>query len=266
MSNFIVRQDGHSSVVADNIWELRLGAGSMLIGALAGLLVGALVGLRAGRGAAPVGTASVLADWSVNIAHRGGAKIAPENTLLAFEHGLKAGAGVLELDVHLTRDGHLVVIHDDTVNRTTDGSGRVREMTLSEIKSLDAGYQFPPYGGVAHPYRGKGVTVPTLEEVYREFPDVPINVEIKAEGRSGAVEEVWRLIKEAGASKRTLVVSQDDGVIRRFRRITSGKVATGSSIREIVAFDLLSRLGLSGLLRPRYQALQGPKPTASCTW
>jgi len=195
----------------------------------------------------------------VNIAHRGGAKIAPENTLVGFRRALEAGAGVLELDVHLTVDEHLVVIHDDTVDRTTNGTGRVCEMTLSEVKNLDAGYEYPPYGGIPHPYRNKGVTVPTLEEVYRAFPDVPINVEIKAEGRSGTEEAVWRVIKEAGAAKRTLVVSQDNGVIRRFRHITEGKVATGSSIREMVAFDLLSRLGLSGLLKPRYQALQGPE-------
>jgi glycerophosphoryl diester phosphodiesterase len=133
-------------------------------------------------------------------------------------------------------------------------------MTLSEIQSLDAGYEFPPYGGgVSHPHRGKGVTVPTLEEVYQKFPDVPINIEIKAEGRPEAVEEVWRVIKEAGAQEHTLVVSQKDGVIRHFRRITGGKVATASSTREIVLFDLLSRLGLSGLLKPRYQALQGPE-------
>ena len=258
MSNFIIRQEGHSSVVADNIWEVRLGAGSMLLGALAGFVVGALVGLRTGRSTTPVGAATIPKDWPVNIAHRGGAKIAPENTLEGFRHALQAGAGVLELDVHLTADGHLVVIHDETVDRTTDGSGPVREMTLAEVKRLDAGYDFPP-GGDVHPYRGKGVRVPTLEEVYREFPNVPINVEIKAEGRPGAEEAVWRVIEEAGAAERTLVVSQNNGVIGRFRRITEGKVATGSSIREIVTFDLLSRLGLSRLLKPPYQALQGPE-------
>jgi glycerophosphoryl diester phosphodiesterase len=105
--------------------------------------------------------------------------------------------------------------------------------------------------------RDKDVKVPTLEEVYEKFPGVPINVEIKAEGRPGAVEEAWRMIRETGAEGRTLVVSQDDGVVRRFRRLTGGKVATGSSIREIITFDLLSRLGLSRLLKPRYQALQG---------
>ena len=134
MSNFIVRQEGSSSVAADNIWEVRLGAGSALLRALAGVAVGALVGLRAGGGAKPAGAARIREDWSVNIAHRGGAKIAPENTLVAFGEALKAGAGVL-LDVHLSRDGHLVVIHDDSVDRTTDGKGPVREMTLSEIRA-----------------------------------------------------------------------------------------------------------------------------------
>jgi len=203
--------------------------------------------------------APVSKDWAVNIAHRGGAKFAPENTLVGFQRALEAGAGMLELDVHLTVDEHLVVIHDDTVDRTTNGFGRVREMSLSEVKNLDAGYEYAPYGGIPHPYRNKGVTVPTLEEVYREFPDVPINVEIRAEGRSGVEEAVWRVIKETGSEERTLVVSQNNGVIRLFRRIVGGKVATGSLIREMVVFDLLSRLGLSGLLKPRYQALRGPE-------
>jgi glycerophosphoryl diester phosphodiesterase len=104
-----------------------------------------------------------------------------------------------------------------------------------------------------------GVKVPTLEEVYREFPGVPINVEIKAEGRPEAADAVWKMIKEAGAEERTLVVSQDNRVISRFRRITERKVATASSTREIVTFNLLSRIGLSRLLKPPYQALQGPE-------
>jgi glycerophosphoryl diester phosphodiesterase len=102
------------------------------------------------------------------------------------------------------------------------------------------------------------VTVPTLEEVYREFPDVAINVEIK-EARPDIEEAVWRAIEEAGAEERTLVVSQKTAVIRRFRRVSGGRVATASSIGEIIAFDLLSRLRLSKLLRPSYRALQGPE-------
>ncbi len=100
--------------------------------------------------------------------------------------------------------------------------------------------------------------VPTLEEVYREFPDVPVNVEIK-EARPDIEQAVWKVIEEAEAAGRTLVVSETTPVIRRFRKASSGRVATASSIGEIVAFDLLRRLRLSKLLRTPYQALQGPE-------
>ena len=78
-------------------------------------------------------------DWPVNFAHRGASARAPENTLESFRLAAESGAGGLETDVHMTRDGHVVAIHDATVDRTTDGSGLGREMTLAEVRSLDAG-------------------------------------------------------------------------------------------------------------------------------
>ncbi len=261
MSNFIIRQEGSSPVVADNLWEIRLGAGALLLGALVGGLGGVLVGLHLGRrGELDRGTRAPE-DWPVkpvNIAHRGGRGIAPENTLVGFREGRRAGADVLEFEVHLTADGRLVVIHDDTVDRTTDGTGLVREKTLRELKELDAGYRFTRDGGETYPYRGQGVTVPTLEEIYQEFSDVPVNVEIK-EDQPDIEQALWEAIEEADAVGRTLVVSGNTGVIRRFRGVSGGRVATGSSITEIVVFDLLRRLRLSRFLRPSYQALQVPE-------
>ena len=250
MSNFIIRQEGSSSVVADNFWEIRLGVGSFLVGALAMAAVGRYLGRRQPGARTPQG-------WAVNFAHRGGAKIVPENTLEGFSEGLQAGAGVLELDVHTTADGTVVVIHDETVDRTTDGSGAVHEMALPEVKRLDAGYWFTPDGGKTYPYRGKGVSIPTMEEVYRKFTDVPINVEIKGK-RPGIEEALWRIIEGAGAEERTLVVSEDSGTIRRFREASHRKVATASSRLELILFWLLGRLHLGGLSKPSYQALQGP--------
>jgi glycerophosphoryl diester phosphodiesterase len=168
------------------------------------------------------------------------------------------GAGVLELDVHAIADGSVVVIHDETVERTTDGSGPVREMTLAEVKRLDAGYRFTTDDGRTYPYRGKGVKVPTLEEVYQQFPDVPINAEIKGK-RLGIEKAVWGIIEGAGAQGRTLVVSEDSGTIRRFREMSGGRVATVASSAELVLFWLLNRLHLGGLSKPSYQALQGPE-------
>ena len=207
------------------------------------------------------GEAQAPTGWPVkpvNIAHRGGKGIAPENTLEGFREGLRVGADVLELEVHFTADDHLVVIHDDTVDRSTDGTGLVREMTLQEIKRLDAGYRFTKDSGKTYPYRGQGVAVPTLEEVYREFPDVPLNVEIK-EVQRGIEQAVWQVIKEAKAEDRTLVNTGAMCIIRSFREASGGRVATGASAREIVVFEVLRRLHLSRLLRPSYQALQVPE-------
>jgi glycerophosphoryl diester phosphodiesterase len=160
--------------------------------------------------------------------------------------------------VHLTAEGHLVTIHDATVDRTTEGTGLVREMTLREIKGFDTEYCFTRDGGDTYPYRGLGVVVPTLEEVYPEFPDVPINVEIK-EDQPDIEQALWQIIREAEAADRTLVVSGKTSIIRRFREATGRRVATGSSIWEIATFLLLGRLRLRRLLRPSYQALQVPE-------
>jgi glycerophosphoryl diester phosphodiesterase len=255
VSNFIIKQEGPSSVVADNLWEIRLGVGSFLVGALASALAMVAVGRYLGKRKLGARTPQ---GWPVNFAHRGGAKIVPENTLEGFREGLRVGAGVLELDVHAIADGNVVVIHDETVDRTTDGSGAVREMTLAEVKRLDAGYWFTPDDGRTYPYRGEGVRIPTMEEVYRQFPDVPINIEIKGK-RPGIEEALWRIIEDAGAEERTLVVSEDLRTIRRFREASGGRVATASSSAELISFWLLSRLRLTGLSKPSYQALQGPE-------
>jgi glycerophosphoryl diester phosphodiesterase len=208
------------------------------------------------------GGSQVPKDWPakpVNIAHRGGKYLAPENTLIGFQEGLtRAGVDVLEFDVHLTADGHLVVIHDDSVDRTTDGTGLVREMTLQEIKQLDAGYEFTENGGKTYPYRDLGITVPTLEEVYQAFPKTPVNIEIK-EDQAGIEQALWQAIKEAEAENRTLVVSGKMSVISRFREFSAGRVATGSSIREMGAFIIWSHLFPNWSLRTSYDALQVPK-------
>jgi glycerophosphoryl diester phosphodiesterase len=192
----------------------------------------------------------------VNFAHRGGAALAPENTLEAFRRGLKAGADRLEMDLHLSRDGRVVVIHDATVNRTTDGAGAVREMTLREIRQLDAGYRFTP-DGETYPFRGRGIKIPTLEEVYREFPGVPVNVEIKA-APEGWETMVWDVIRSHRAGDRTIVAAANHDVIRRFREVSGGEVPTAASGREVRDFLIALRLGRTGRLKPAYRALQVP--------
>ncbi|MGB3684079.1 MAG: glycerophosphodiester phosphodiesterase [Rubrobacteraceae bacterium] len=200
-------------------------------------------------------TQEFRADWPVNLAHRGDSARAPENTLEAFRRAARAGAGGLELDVHLTRDRRVVVIHDDTLDRTTDGTGLVRDKTLAEIQRFDAGYRFTENGG--YPYRGKGVRAPTLEKVFSEFPDLAVNVEIK-EDQAGVEDAVLQVIREAGAEDRTLVASHRHAVIKRFREVSGGEIDTAGSVWETRVFFLLSKLRLESLLQPDYDALQVP--------
>ena len=257
MSNAIIRQHGDGSLVADNIWELHLGAGTYAIGLLTGaagvLLVNRLARRSAGTRAAPTPT-----GWPVNFAHRGGSKVVPENTIEGFQEAVRLGPVVLELDVRTSADGEVVVIHDETVDRTTNGTGRVARMTLAELQSLDAGYRFTPDDGVTFPWRDRGVRIPTLQAVYREFPDRPINIELKAEG-PGSEAAVWRTIEAVGGEPRTLVVTDRAGAINRFRTASAGMVATGASMREIAIFRLLSVFRLSRLYRASFQALQPPE-------
>ena len=157
----------------------------------------------------------------------------------------------------MTSDGRVVVIHDDSVERTTDGSGLVHDMTLREVRSLDAGCHFTPDRGKTYPYRGRGVRVPEFGEVLREFPDHKVNVDIK-EAQTSIEEAVLEAIVGASASDRVLVVSEMSEVLRRFRELSGGGVPTGASRREIGAFYRLSRMHLESLSRLVYDALQVP--------
>jgi glycerophosphoryl diester phosphodiesterase len=200
---------------------------------------------------------TIRGEWPVNLAHRGASALAPENTIEAFRLAVEAGAGGLELDVHMTRDGHIVVIHDATVDRTTSGTGAVSEMTLDELRRLDAGHNFSPDGGPTRPYRGRGVRMSTLGEVFREFPGVAVNIDIKV-GSPGIEESVLGVLRETNASEHVLVVSTSHAIVKRFRKVSGGHVTTGASKWEIGVFYLLSRLRLERLVRPAYDALQVP--------
>jgi glycerophosphoryl diester phosphodiesterase len=191
-------------------------------------------------------------------AHRGGAQLAPENTLAAFERGIAYGADVLELDIQTTAEGELVVIHDTTVDRTTNGAGPVAAYTLDELRRLDAGYRFTPDSGQTFPLRGQGLTIPTLREVFTRFPMSRVNIDLK-ESAPPRERRLWELIREHEAYDRVLVAAETLPPIARFRRLAEGKVATSACEPEIRAFVLARWAGLTRLLRPVYDALQVPE-------
>jgi len=135
-------------------------------------------------------------------AHRGGCALGPENTLAAFDLGLQAGADGLELDVHLSADGVVVVHHDLTLDRTTSASGLLADRTADELARVDAGYRFTD--GTAHPFRGRGTGVPTLREVLQRYRDTRVVVEMKVDSAEMG-EAVAREVRRADAVDRVCV-------------------------------------------------------------
>lgn len=114
------------------------------------------------------------------VAHRGGARLAPENTLAAFDVAARLGADVIELDVRLSADGEVVVIHDGDTARVTGAAGSVEARPLAELRRLDAGFTWTPDGGRSFSWRGRGLLVPTLAEVLVRYPAMLLNVEAKS--------------------------------------------------------------------------------------
>jgi glycerophosphoryl diester phosphodiesterase len=182
--------------------------------------------------------------------------VAPENTLEAFAAGLAAGADRLELDVHATADGHVVVFHDETVDRTTDGSGPVKSRTLVELKRLDAGHQFCAPDG-SYPFRGRGIRIPTLDELLAAAPDVPLNIEIKQD--HPAIEAaVLAVLDRHRARERTLLAAEEGSIMTRIRA-AAPDVVTSFSAPEVADFVFRLRDGRLGAdYRPQGVALQVP--------
>lgn len=200
-------------------------------------------------------------DRPLVIAHRGGAALAPENTMIAFEKSQSIGVDVIEYDVHMSKDGQLVVIHDETVDRTTNGKGRVDQFNLNELRQLDAAYSFQDIRG-NYIYRGQGVKIPTVEEVFLQFGNIRHNIEIKDAYPIGAESEIeeklWELIKNYGMEDKVLVVSFSEDIIVRFNQLTLGKVAIAAPKQEVTRFVVYHKLFLNRLYRPTSDAFQIP--------
>jgi glycerophosphoryl diester phosphodiesterase len=191
------------------------------------------------------------------IAHRGGAGLWPENTLHAFQRAAAMGVDVLETDMHSTADGALVLIHDPTVDRTTNGSGRVNHLTLNQLKALDAGYYWSEDGGSSFPCRGLGITVPTVEEVFSAFPEIRINIDIK-QVRFSVAERFCRLILDFGMVERVMVASFNSSILREVRQLCP-QVATSAGRSEVRLFYALSLLSPRAAFLPAgCYALQVP--------
>ena len=189
-------------------------------------------------------------------AHRGGARLHPENTLIAFQGAQEVGCEFVETDLHLTRDGELVLIHDSTVDRTTDGTGSVANLDFEQLRRLDAGFRFTR-DQRTYPYRGRGLVVPTLAEALAANPGLRFNVDMKPRDPA-IVGRLTDFIEIERVHDRLVVASEHDGLLRRFRSATSGRVATSAGRGEAARFWVAMQVGLSHQLDLRFDALQVP--------
>ncbi len=191
-------------------------------------------------------------------AHQGGDHLWPGNTMLAFEGAFALGVDVLELDTQITVDGVIVVIHDDTVDRTTDGVGAVVDMTLAELQALDAGYRWRPPGGAADvfPHRGQGLRVPTLRAVLEAFPGVGVNVDMKSDDPR-VPAATCEVIRDAGREASVMVASFVQSNLHAFRALCP-EVATSAGPDEVRAFVLMNLGFLGRVYTPRVEAFQVP--------
>lgn len=254
--------------------------------ALLGVVVLALVAATP----APLDANPWLERRVLNIAHQGGEIEAPSDTLFALKTAVAKGSDVLEIDVHATSDGEIVVLHDTTVDRTTDGEGRVDATTLEEIEQLDAAYWFVPDCGTCHdqpvgryryrgyatgdrqipaglhqqygldePFTPNDFTIPTLREVLKTFPDTLINIEIKNHlpHTTPYVQELVDLLSEVGRTDDVIVVSFLDHAVEHFKALAP-EVHTATATAETAAFWASAQGPLPGAPNPRYQALQVP--------
>jgi len=205
----------------------------------------------------PVRRGAFVSERILNIAHRGGALEAPENTLAAFAQALQSGADALELDVRMSTDGVLFVLHDETVDRTTDGRGLLAAKTRTEIESLDAAFRWNPESLPVPPLRGTGMNIPSLEEVFCSFPDVPMIVELKT-ADPAAVEELGRLLEKYDRWDAVVTASFHQRTLRRMReRFPEALTSAGRS--EVKRFYLLHGIGLGGLARSPAHSFQIPE-------
>ena len=196
-------------------------------------------------------------DGFLVIAHRGGRGLGPESTLYTFQRAVDAGVDVLEIDVQSTRDGHLVILHDSTVDRTTNATGKVENYTLSELKRLDAAYRWSLNDARVHPLRNRQITIPTLVELFEAFPETRVNIEIKSTEPDMA-PSLCRIIQENRMSEKVMVASFEAAALKKFRSICPG-VATSAGSSEAILFYALQKMHMEAAYSPDAQALQVPE-------
>lgn len=190
------------------------------------------------------------------IAHQGGDGVWPGDTMFAFEKAVEIGSDVLEMDAHITNDGEIVLMHDEEVDDTTDGTGLIEDMTLEELKKLDAAWDWSIDDGKTFPYREQSIQVPTLRELFEKFPNMRYLIEIKLT-KNPIDKPFCDLIREYHMEEKVIVGSFHDEAMAQFRA-TCPEIATSGSRGEVTKYVILGKIFLGGFVVPQYQSLQVP--------
>lgn len=200
-------------------------------------------------------------DYPVVLAHRGGMALAPEHTMIAFEKAYTLGVDGFEIDIRLTKDEEIVLFHDETIDRTSDGSGLIKEYTLEELKEFNFGYHFLDLNN-EYPYREEKLDIVTLREVFEKFPDIYININIKdsPDTYEGSLmpSKLWRLIEEYNAENRVVVTSFYSEQIDRFNLYAQNKVALGAGESDVKKVYAAFSSQFGHLYSPKVDVFQIP--------
>ncbi len=188
-----------------------------------------------------------------NIAHRNGHALMPANTVEAGLNALQVGADILEIDIHLTADKRLVVRHDEVIDTTTDGIGRISEMTFSEIEKYNAKFHEVEY---PHKLSPLGIKIPALTALFQRIPSARYLIEIKPQDNL-ASERLCAVVREYKLTEQVLVGSFHTSVLEHFRRICP-EVPTSHGQSEVRLFYVLIKLGLGHLYDPPGYSMQLP--------
>lgn len=202
------------------------------------------------------------------IGHRGNRAHAPENTLQSFREAVALGVDGLEFDVHVSRDGELVVVHDSTLNRTTNGHGAIAQYTVAELRTFDAGAQFTMDNGRTFPWRGRGVTISTFDDIIESLPrDLPCIVELKT---TNATEPIRRAIKRHDIARRVIVAGFDPAATRPLRDAGFALGASTPDVAKLLLPALLRRNVKSTSFQalcipPRWHGIALPIAALTCS-
>lgn len=220
------------------------------------------------------------------IAHAGAHNLYPDNTMFAFVNSVDMGVDMLEMDVRLSADKQVVVIHDETTGHYTQVDEKVQDLTLAQLQALDAGYSFGSLGpqktqfesaerndpANTFPYRGLGIKIPALREVFERFPEMPKNIELKPLEmgqedpfvQEELIDGLCDLIREYNQTEKVIVCSFVQEAVVTFRE-RCPEVTVSPSYPRIVGLYIASLLGMEVAVTPDYEIIQVPQSVSSLT-